>query len=171
MKKILLIIFGAGICFFTACESNPNSSHQGTSASESTGQDQELLQTGASAEIEAEHADSLYRQEAIRTTGQISADLNLDKEAQAIAEEIFYHRARRRAEVEEKLADNEFRYNQEMQSIEESVDQQLLGIMTYQQQKNYVQHRENYLDIDEHGIWSAGSTQAGGKAQNPLPEE
>jgi hypothetical protein len=164
MKKIGLIIFGAGIFLLTACEGDRNTATNDTITETSTHGQVERSGTTAAGGMDAADHDSLYRREAIQTTNQMAADLNLDEEAQEIAEEIFYHRARRRAEVKEQFADNEYRFEKEMQEIEESVDQQLLGIMSYEQQKNYVQHRENYLDVDEQGMWTTGANQASGVA-------
>lgn len=160
MKKIIIMSLGAGALLFTSCnQEQASTTAEPIAKTENT--TRKDFETKSSEEAEAVTPDSVYRTQAIVVTEKMASDLELDTEAKAIAEEIFFNRAKRRATVQNEFADNEYRLNKEMQTIEEETDQQVLSILTYSQSREYVQNRESYDDGD-YELQNSATDQSGG---------
>jgi hypothetical protein len=161
MKKIIIMSLGASALLFTACDRDRTTTSSDTTT-ETTNATISRSGTTASGGMDEAAQDALYREQAIKTSGQMATDLELDTLSQALAEEIYYNRAKHRAEAQQEFADNEYRLNQEMNTIEEETDQQVLGILSYSQSRDYVQNRENYTGLDSAEVNRTGTNQAGG---------
>jgi hypothetical protein len=162
MKKIIIWSLGAGALLFSACDQD----RAGTTSDTVTGtaNTTEVGHAGKAAggDLVAVEPDSVYREKAVIVTEKMAEDLKLDEEAQAIAEEIFYHRSKRKAEAQQKFVKNEFRLNQELAAIAEETDQQVLSILTYSQSREYVQNRDEYADPDISEFNRSGTNHSGG---------
>lgn len=174
MKKIIIWSLGASALLFSACDNNQSTTTSDSGTVSTT--EGHKSNKNADGETAVVLPDSVYRYHAERTTEQMAEDLKLDKDAQAIAEEILFHRAKRLAEAKQQFAKNEYRLNKETVTIEEEADQQLLSILTYSQSKEYVQNREEYLEDDfdmnlsamdrSGGMSPDGETESNDQAQN-----
>lgn len=147
----------AGALLFSACNNDEASTTNTVTGNTTT---TEVNQTGTT--VAAVEPDSVYREKAVLVTEKMAEDLKLDEEAQAIAQEIFYHRSKRKAEAEQKFAKNEFRLNKELAAIAEETDQQVLSILTYSQSREYVQNRDEYADPDFSELHRTETDQSGG---------
>lgn len=159
--------FGAGVLLFTACDrSRTTDTTDPTNTTDTTaGTTNSTINnssTTASGGMDEADQDAMYRDRAIKTTEKMTTDLELDTLSQALAEEIYYNRAKRRAEAQQEYADNTFRLNQEMNTIEEETDQQVLGILSHSQSQEYVENRENYADLDSVALNRTDTVSAGG---------
>ncbi|CAN5873352.1 hypothetical protein BH24BAC1_BH24BAC1_33050 [soil metagenome] len=161
MKKIIIWSLGASALLFSACGNNQATTTSDTASGTVKASNTRKSNKKADAETAVVLPDSVYRNHAVRTTEQMAEDLKLDQEAKAIAEEIFFHRAKRKAEAQQQFAKNEYRLNKEMVTIEEEADQQLLSILTHSQSKEYVQNREEYLEDDFDMNYSATDSSGG----------
>lgn len=155
---------GVGALMFSACDNDGATTT--TDPLTSTATTTEIEQSGptAAGEMVVVEPDSVYREKAVIITEKMAEDLELDEDAKAIAEEIFYHQTKRKAEVQQKYAENEFRLNQELINIEEETDQQVLGILTYSQSREYVQNRDEYINVDNSELNRTGTDRSGGKS-------
>lgn len=122
--------------------------------------------TTAGGGIASFEPDSVYREKAVIITEKMAENLDLDQDAQAIAEEIFYHQTKRKAEAQQKYAENEFRLNKELINIEEETDQQVLGILTYSQSREYVQNRDEYINVDDSELNRISTDHSGGMSSD-----
>jgi hypothetical protein len=156
MKKIMIMSLGAGALMFTACDR----SNTGTTTDTSTGVENSTIDesaTNASGGITGTDQETLYRDRASRTSGQMATDLQLDDQTRTRAEEIHYNRAQRRAEVQQRFTSDTTGMASEMRNIDTETDRQFKNILTEDQYRTYETNRSTYADRDNYELNRTGT--------------
>lgn len=106
--------------------------------------------------------ESMYRDRASRTSTQLGTDLQLDDEKQTQAEEIYFDRAQRRADLQQRYSTDTTGMASEMRNIDTETDRQFRDILTDDQYRTYEEGRENYADRDNYELNRSETNRQGG---------